>query len=383
MGILGDNVKKMHDKQKQSLIKEAAKAQLSIVEVVDIGSEQEGGKKAVSSTLKAVFGGKLAPDFFQVFLFGQEYLYIQPYSGITVLPGEHHKICQGSFSEALALTDEAIFSGPSWRSDSNKQLNKEIGQNYPALKKISKKTEFEWAIGMGKITLEWGAQLFSLGNGTSHVVLQTGRYGGFTTYEVGFSHFQKLSNEIQKVLSNSETAYQEALYSISYLPLANSFFAGEEEGETTQEYEEMTEEEVPAAASIAETIDRDFAEIIAKSAKKFVGKKVFVGDFPAKKENNARKYAMSGSPEKIVALFDLTVFGSAKDAIVLSEERCYIRDIEDPYTIAYEDVVSVGKVLGSLEDKLEIHLKGSTLEIPVGDHAKAVRAVFRAIAGSS
>lgn len=376
MGILDGSANKMHDKQKESLIKEASKKGSSPRDVIEIGDENEGGKKAVSSSLKAIVGGKLAPDFFQVFIFSRDYLYIQPYSGLTVLPGEHHMILEGTFKEPLVLSDEAIFGGPSWRAGKNKELTKKLQKDYPSLKKLSKKTEFEWAIGMGKIELEWASQVLGLGNGKSHMVMQTGRYGGFTTYEVGFHHFSELAQEVKKVLTGSGNEFHNPVFPVSYYSIARDILLGKSQGGETGETSRKAGdgEQIPEKKSY-----RNCADAILKAAEIYAGKKVHVGEYPGKKEANVRNHIMPGSQERILALFDLTTFGSAKNAFVFCEEKAYIKNIDEQFIINYRDISSVGELVGLLDDKLEMKLTSGPITVPVESHGEGLKAVFDAI----
>ncbi len=369
MGILSSNVNKIHEKQKKSLTSEASKAGLSPLEVIEIGNVNVGGKKAFSSSFKAVLGGKLAPDFFQVFLFSKEHLYIQPYSGITVLPGEHHIILDGSFKEPLVLSDEAIFGAPSWRAGNNRELTKQLQKEYPSLKKLAKKTAFEWAIGMGKIELEWAIQVLGLGKEKSHMIMQTGRYGGFTTYEVGFQHFSRMVREINKLLNGTGSAFHNPVFPVSYYSIARDILLGK-----------------TAEAEAGETPEKksfhNFTDAIEKTAELYAGKKIHVGDYPEKKEDNVRSHIMPGSRERILALFDLTTFGSAKDAFVFCEDKVYIKNIDEQIIINYRDISSVGDLTGSLEDKLELELTTGPVKVPVESHGEELKAVFDAIVDS-
>ena len=60
-----------------------------------------------------------------------------------------------------------------------------------------------------------------------------------------------------------------------------------------------------------------------------------VGNYPDKKEKNVRKHVLpsAAQDEIIVALFDITVFGSAKDAVVFTPRVCYVKEIDDCFSI--------------------------------------------------
>lgn len=77
-----------------------------------------------------------------------------------------------------------------------------------------------------------------------------------------------------------------------------------------------------------------------------------------KKLNNAIKsFGFSGNPSTIVALYDNTLFGSAKEGVLFTgEQLIYRRVLSDPISVPFATIASVEyveKVTGSKDDKIE------------------------------
>ncbi len=85
-------------------------------------------------------------------------------------------------------------------------------------------------------------------------------------------------------------------------------------------------------------------EIIRSYSQKFPGSKVFTSpDIPSKKLKNAIKaYAHELSEEDVLFLMDTTIFGSAKDGLLMNEDTLYIhRAFADRMKIAIKDIQSI------------------------------------------
>jgi hypothetical protein len=391
MSFLSGGVAKGHERQKQSLINEATAAGCQILQIEEFGSETSARGSAISSSLKSMVGGKLAPDTFHVFLLGtgaSRLLYVQPYSGMTVLPGEHHGWLQGAFRSPLALTDEAIFGGPAWKSGADTQLAEWLNKQNPVLKQVTKKCEFEWAIGMSKIELQWAVQVLSMGNGCSHVILQTGRYGGFTTYEVGFGHFLALLGALAPLLPQNTEPQQEPHYPVSFTELFASYVLGVVPAGVPEATPAATEEPASVPTMDAQPPDdvaapsAEFSERIRTLVSPLVGKKIHVDELPPKKEANARKVVMKGADpdEPIVALFDLTTFGSAKNAVVFTPTHLYAFEIDDRAVFALADLKQVHGLKGLLDDKIKIEVRGQgKLKVPCGTQGEQLLSVLQGL----
>lgn len=83
---------------------------------------------------------------------------------------------------------------------------------------------------------------------------------------------------------------------------------------------------------------------LKEALKKFGSESVFTdGDIPAKKKANAFASMRVQEPmDSIVVLIDATVWGSAKEGLVITDKAIYFKNLmEDPVRIAIEDVKSV------------------------------------------
>ncbi len=80
---------------------------------------------------------------------------------------------------------------------------------------------------------------------------------------------------------------------------------------------------------------------------------------PNKLRNALHDYAPSMAPEEVVALYDATLMGSAKDGAVFAVDRFIFQnnDLEPANEVRYEDIVSV--------DKKRVFLRGAKIYLEV------------------
>lgn len=378
MGILEKNAEKAHDRQKQSLIAEAAKAGCEVRSVDEAGVG--GGAGVLEGALKSIVGGRMNIDHVQTLTLetnGRTHLYFQPYAGVAAMPGEHYAIVDGALPVAVAF-ENGIFSN-GWSSPDDKAVAKALNGN-GALKKVAKKSKFEWAVGMTKIELEWAAQIVGLGDGRSELVLQTGRYGGFTTYEVGFKHFVALWDAVAGALDTGSAAKHAPIHPPAYDLLFRQLLLGETgaPAEAPPVVEASPYGDIPVASG------QDYAGIVRNAASEHEGKKIHVSELPAKKDKNIRTVVLpaGAQQEEIVAAFDLTMFGSGKDAVVFTPTHCYAHEMDDRVSFALSDLVGVDGWDGALHSNVVVQIRniGATKVPGAGEDAlvETLEAVARA-----
>jgi hypothetical protein len=230
MGLFDKSLAKGHANQKKGLLAEAEKAGCAVVGVTQIPEEvpREGAAgKALSSAVKSIFGGSSSFDTLQLYQLetkGVAHVYVQPYSGVTVLPGEHHVLVPGGVAAPVAYVKGGLLGGKKWRSSD--EAVAAAFKGHRALAKVAKKCKWEWHVGMSKIELEWTVQVRSLGGGTAHVVLKSGRYGGLTTYAVGFAHLWALLGPLQELLTAGGADMQEHAYPPAFEELCLQVLGG-------------------------------------------------------------------------------------------------------------------------------------------------------------
>ncbi len=83
-----------------------------------------------------------------------------------------------------------------------------------------------------------------------------------------------------------------------------------------------------ASNSAKSKAEPDYRSIVEKTIPKFIPQSgiYLVGAIPPKKEQNARKNCLIPQHETLIALFDCTVFGSAKNCLVFTENGIFVHN---------------------------------------------------------
>lgn len=108
-------------------------------------------------------------------------------------------------------------------------------------------------------------------------------------------------------------------------------------------------------------------------------------NIPAKKLSNALSdYAKNMHEEEVLALYDATRLGSAKDGAVFAAERFIFENnnLEGPQIIRYEDIVEIGakrKLLGGRKIHLSVNRARATFDLAIdfAAHPEAAEYVER------
>lgn len=373
MGFFDQGITKARDRQKQAIIAEAGQAGMHVLDVVELADGVDATRAAVGSSLKALFGGSMQVDCVQVFSLqthGWPHTYAQPYAGVAALPGEHHGMLHGALPCPAMLTP-AVFRGASWEAVIP-EVAKALNDN-PYVKAAAQTTKFEWATGMSKVDLPWAVQVRSLGNGTTHVVMQTGRYGGVTTYGIGMAQWLKLCQALPACLQQYAHPPQAFMDPARWGEVIDAALSGPPPEPAAQPVEHHGNVDVRI----------DYAGSIRNALQPHLGKKVWVGTIPPKQLGNIHKHvippALQGS--HLVAGIDLTTFGSAKDAIVVTPTHLVAKEFDDVLTIELATIRNVigPKGLTSSSVQIEVDRLG-TMSIPVGVDVEPVMALLTAIA---
>ena len=369
MAFLDDRVRGGRDRQKQALIDEAGKAGIQVHEVVDIDGGPASSGAVVGGAFKAMLGGRVQVDGVQVFRLstqGWGHTYVQPYNGFAPLPGEHYGVLTGSLaSPAVARADLRWGDYPF-----DPAFGPEVAQHLaaaPAMRAVLGDLVWDWPSGMSKVQLDWAMQLRSVGDGTTQIVMQSGRYGGMTTYEVGFGVWLRLCGAAHGCLAQGAWPAQ-------YFPVPPryaDFLGGQAQAPEPE----------PAV-----TVQIDYSPILAGALSPHLGKKVWLGEGPAKKMANIRKHVvppeLTGFP--LLAGIDLTAFGSAKDAIVLTPTQLVLKEFDVRMAIDLSAIRSVpaGQHPTSGTVQVIVDRLGS-VQIPVGMDFTPVHDVLAAVAAAN
>lgn len=197
MGLLDASAAKARTRQRDSLVEEAAKVGSQVVEVADSVDASTAGS-ILGGTLKSLVGGRVKTDFHQALLLrtgATAHLYVQPYQGVQAMPGEHHIVLGGTLPVAAILRRKA-FGRTQWEGGHGDHA---FNRNQ-AIAAATQGLVWTWKAGFTEIELPWTAQIRPLAGGRAHLVVAAGRYGGFTTYHVGFGPFLRLAGAVQAAL---------------------------------------------------------------------------------------------------------------------------------------------------------------------------------------
>ncbi|WBW98386.1 hypothetical protein [Oceanirhabdus sp. W0125-5] len=219
-------IPRIYKRQEKSILKESKRQGLEVIDVMYVDfKEEDRNNNVLNTAVKSILGGNLKVTYAQVFLFnknGEKQIYIQPYAGQIALPGEHHIILSGGFSSPIVLKDQEMYGGPCWKCK-NSKLENWVNKEETPLEKASKEVEFQWTVGTGKIDLEWGGQFYYIGEGKSHLIMQSGRYGGFITYKVGFKEFGQLVEALKNILEDKVYDEQQPIYKSHYINIVKKY----------------------------------------------------------------------------------------------------------------------------------------------------------------
>ena len=227
------------DDSDQYILQEAQSAGL-VVEATD--EITVGGSSKTSAAAAALFLGRHSAQSVRVYRVraanGMSWTYTQPYSSSSQMPGTHEFTLQGALAAPVKVTPRdknwrrlrfkmlmIAFCGmltfvfgiglvlaflltklfpyyPKFRS-TNAETAKWIGSQRE-LRAIVRRTQFGWFgfLGVGGWKLPWIIQLFSLGDGTSQLLIKAPEAGkaSYQRWRVGFAQAMAIANEFQRVL---------------------------------------------------------------------------------------------------------------------------------------------------------------------------------------
>ncbi|MEZ4370085.1 MAG: hypothetical protein R3B07_04640 [Polyangiaceae bacterium] len=374
MNFIDDRAHAGRQRQQQGLIEEALKSNARIVEAVDISPEGRGLVGTTGSTLKNLFGGKLRIDALQVLRFdsgGWHHCFLQPFSGMSSMPGEHYGVLNGCLAAPAILRPGGVLSGPRWESGYFPEVSQHLN-GHAGLKTAVKAIKFQWQTGLGEIDLSWGLQLRSRGDGTTEVVMQAGRYGGFTTPHVGFAVWQQVVRRLSECLYPAACERQYYIDTPRFIEVFSpDYHAGYA----------ATTSAVPGAAGSAPAAaaQLDYLQCVRASLTGHLGKRVWIDGIPAAQHSNLYQHVLP--PElgqmPLLGAVDLTTFGSAKDAVVVTPTHLVSKEFEE------RQAVYLSAIRRELEDTfsgivVEVAERGA-VKIPYGVEPEAVRALVRGI----
>jgi hypothetical protein len=369
MGFFDSGARKARERQLESLRKEAAAAGSTITSVTEDVTEKSGA----GGTLVSMFGGThdiTAIQLIELTTRGIPHVYVQPYNGVAALPGEHHVTLPGSVPAPAVLHAKKLFRGPKWESP-DEGFAEQLSRAFAGLD-----FAWEWKSGFTVIELAWALQLRASTPSTTEVVLRAGRYGGFTTYEVGFSTFARVLGTSMKLVSPAPVSPQDFI-----VPVAWSTRDADEVDDADGDDDAIID--VPPVSKPFEAPPpRAATDIIRDVIAKRAGKRIHLAPFAAKVDTNVREHVMPAAKraEPIVAIVDLTVFGSAKDAVVVTPTHLYAKELDDRAEVELASVRRIVSKAGAFGGSMRIEVAGlGEIKLPVGGEGDVVHELLEAI----
>lgn len=353
--------------QKLSILRESASAGAELVGVMD-QIHTTTRVSALNATLTAAFTGSMEQDAVQLYLLrtsGQLHLYAQPFDGKYALPGEHHALVEGTLNGPAVL--RASFAGPRWESPGDNEVATILNRS-PWLTDLTEDINWDWRVGVGRFGLPWLAQTRPYGGASTHVCMQATGELRSTVHEVGLTQFAALLRGLERSLWPLEQ------------PTARAFVEPSAFGSTFRTILDgvpVRGLEPPATPPL------DLAETIVSALAPHAGGKLSVGRIPAHKQSNARAYVLPASLNHlpIVALVDLTLLGSARDAVVFTPTHGVMREGDESLVFAWPEIRAVMTPAYPEAAEVVIHLSSvGEIALPCAGRAGAMAELFRRFA---
>lgn len=360
----------MYAKRRDKIAAEASGAGARFFAYEESGGTSAGALVTHALRAKLPFVDK-AVDGVQVFGFetqGVRHLYVQPWSGVETLPGEHHAWLHGSLRSPLAYA-RGLVPGYRWVAGGDEALTSWLATQ-GGVHACASACATKWRSGQGT-RIDCTVQLRSLGDGRSHLVQHAGHHGGLLGEEVGVRTFLELGRAFAAVLPRAAEPAATFLHPVAYTEVFHRCLLG-------------ADAPPPAAAA------RDHSATLLAVGQPYVSETFFVASpgrssLPSEIEQNVRALVLPaherGAP--LVAVLDLTALGSGKDAVAITPTYLYMRSMGETLGFALDDVASVEPPKGLLVKTVRVTLRsGRALKVQAGSDAQALFSVLAAVAST-
>ncbi len=366
MSISESNARNTASQQKLAILGEATKAQLPVMACVDSFDEAATLGGAIGGSLKALFGGSVQSTGTQIFAFAAGdaiHVYVQPYDGMYAMPGEHHQWIPGAWNSPTMHKHDTWGAG--WEAGGDAELVKYILNN-PGLKTALEDTTWEWTHGMGEFKYPWSLQTRPVTNGYTHVTMAATGEQNVMTHQTGVVEFGRLVAQLTPMLpQNPAVAETTFLHPTAYDSL----------------YAQIATRTVDLRNGVPETTAADYGQTIHGWLAPQAAKKLYVGNLPPKQDGNIRNFVMPPFARAwpIVAAVDLTMMGSAKEALALTPTHLFVREEGGPAFFQYSDLSYVDPVVDDDTVWVQVSCLGE-IGLPCGKFAQPLHAALTAIA---
>lgn len=124
----------------------------------------------------------------------------------------------------------------------------------------------------------------------------------------------------------------------------------------------------------------DYSAAVRNIVAPHVGRKVLL-EIPPKKRAAVGAILRELTGSSVIAVFDLTMFASCSDAVVVTGSHLIAKEFEERVVVPLADIVGSQGFASDLEDRLSVVMRGGlTLSFPCGGHGEVLSSVVHAIA---
>ncbi len=374
--VFSNGIETAHERRIAQIKQECENERIEFVEVQTLSlHEVNSPKSSLGSTMTSLVGGKAEYDCMQIYTLranNQVQYFIQPFSGLTPLPGQHFLVipvsiknpiqyrikAKKSFSEdihesimnTIPIVSNKKFRVCEWLCIDSEVKNSLDNLKLPVLSDISN----VWLNGLAKIELDWTVQASAINNNYSLVCMRTGRYGNLGERS-GLKQFREICSFVTGFAGKYKgDGANNILITNSFI---SSFFYNSILG---QDNENLLWKPNNAVKNIITNLI------------KFKGyKKVYLyGDLDEKKKKNLQVgilTKLSINESEVVAAVAMDTLGNMKDAAVFTKDTLYISDSDYEIKVDLNDIYDCEGLKGVLDSSLDLILKnGETLSVKVG-----------------
>lgn len=375
----GQSIDTAHERRIEQLRKECQNEGAELINVETISLQEVNSIKAsLGSAITSLVGGKAAYDYLQLYTIrrnNQIQCYLQPFSGLTVLPGQHFMVIPASlrnpiqyrikkkqsFKESLYQTyinRIPFFVGKNirvceWLCIDSTEQNKLKGSKPRFLRELS----HVWQDGLTKIELDWTFQANAINHEFSLISMQSARYG-LLSEKCGLNQFRQVCSFVSQFGEQYRgDGSNNVMISNSYLAslFRNKFLTGG----PGHDNEPVWKPNQAVKAIITNLLSFDRY------------KKVYLSsDIDEKRMKNLKEGVLGKNnidPSQVIAAAAMDMLGNMKCATVFTKDKVYISDTNYEKTIDLSEVQASNGLTGFTDSSMELILSdGEITKIQVG-----------------
>ncbi|MCU0693677.1 MAG: hypothetical protein MUF54_19995 [Polyangiaceae bacterium] len=354
--------------QKLSILREARESGAVLRGVLDVNGDMPVPPDTPCSA-RAAFPAPLHGSAAQLFHFetaGLIHLYVQPFAHANPVPGEHHVQVAGGLCASVGYMNQRGL-GKRWLTLQQQPAPVRFSQSR-AVRDAMSAARWKWRVGMGAFAMEWLVQARPAGPGVVHVCMMATGETRISAHQIGIQDVARIVNALAPLMDDAAPAVEQPFVCpVSFGNLLGQVARGAR----------------IFAAPAARTSTQDFSGAIRDALASRVDPGLLTPPLPARKEHNVRTAVLPASAQSfpILAVVDLTVFGSAKDAVVFTPTHCFLRDGDERLTFAWTEVRAVRPPQGERERELLIVLSSTgEIALPCGRAAVALAPLMQRFA---